>query len=158
MKLINKLNKKLKVKFFNKIDKAVDEVKYGLYARINKNLADKEEKDPGKMSAAIVNELFSLKPTTIESKKYLEENSEKIHSFVKDIKQDNEIKKILPQTHAIRLQGVFKAIGAGGSDEFARVPYNNLEKKGLLLKDIEIMDPRKFIKFAKKYIRSSPDY
>jgi|GEM_PF-2661484 hypothetical protein len=158
MKIIDKLNKKIQLRLFNKIDKAIDQIKYGLYARINKDCGDKGEAEPGLFAAAVVNELFSLPPKTTEAKKYLEQNKNKIDAYISDLKNNDEVREVLTQAMKIRLTVVFRAAGSGVSDNFARIPYNNLDKKGFIKKDSEIMSADQFIKFAKKYIQSSPKY
>ncbi|PIE74741.1 MAG: hypothetical protein CSA18_03500 [Deltaproteobacteria bacterium] len=158
MNLFEKINKKIQTRYFNKIDRAVDEVKFGLYARINLEVQKKNEKEPGLFAAAVVNNMFSLPPKTIEAEKYQRENKKKIEDYIKTIKNDSDKKYALAQALTIRHQVVFNSIGSGGSDDFTRIPLNNMTKKGIITNDIKIITPTQFIKFAKKYFNSSPDY
>lgn len=158
MNLLNKLNKKIKTRFFNKIDKAVDQIKYGLYARINNEVSQEGEKEPGLFAAAVVNELFSLPPKTNEAELFLKENKNRINAYINRIKNDDDKQNAITQALKVRHLVVFNALGSGGSDDFARIPLQNMEKKGIVPVRTDILPPEKFIKFAKKYIQTSPEY
>jgi hypothetical protein len=49
-------------------------------------------------------------------------------------------------------------MGSGGDDSFARKPLNNMQKRGLIMNNTELMTPQQLIKFAKQYFSSSPKY
>ncbi|MGE4518416.1 MAG: hypothetical protein AB7E04_02800 [Desulfobacteraceae bacterium] len=157
MKLLDKLNKKIKIRFFNKVDKAIDQIKFGLYARINNEVKETTE-DPGLFAAAVVNEMFSLPPKTLEAKEYLEENKKEINDYIETLKKDEDVKFVLTQALQVRLKVVLDSIGSGGNDTFARKPLNNMLRRGLILNNTEIMTPAQLIKFAKNYFSSSPEY
>ncbi|MDY0360926.1 MAG: hypothetical protein RBR08_05705 [Desulforegulaceae bacterium] len=157
MKLLDKLNKKIKIRFFNKIDKAIDQVKFGLYARINNEIKDTTE-EPGLFAAAVVNQLFSLPPKNTEAKNFLDQNIKKIDEYIESLKKNEDVKFVLTQALQVRLKVVFDSIGSGGNDTFARKPLNNMQRRGLIMNNTEIMTPAQFIKFAKSYFNSSPEY
>ncbi|MCB9480982.1 MAG: hypothetical protein H6681_04250 [Desulfobacteraceae bacterium] len=157
MKLLDKLNKKIKIRFFNKIDKAIDQVKFGLYARINNEIKENIE-EPGLFAAAVVNQLFSLPPKNAEAKNFLDQNIKKIDEYIESLKKNEDVKFVLTQALHVRLKVVFDSIGSGGDDTFARKPLNNMQRRGLIMNNTEIMNPAQFIKFAKNYFNSSPEY
>ncbi|MDY0132387.1 MAG: hypothetical protein RBR53_06935 [Desulforegulaceae bacterium] len=157
MKLLDKFRKKKKIKFFNKIDRAIDRIKFGLYSRINDEIKETTD-EPGLFAAAVVNEVFSLPPSTLEAKNYLKNNKKKIDDYIDDLKKDEDAKFVITQAMQVRLKVVLETTSSGIDDSFARKPLNNIQRRGLLMNNTEIMTPTQLIKFAKHYYSSSPKY
>ncbi len=134
----------------------MDLVKHGVYNRLKKKFnRTYKDKKSGYLAAAVTNELFSVPPVDTEGKNFLEKNRELIEKKLAEIKNDNEIRKIVTDTLTMRMQLISSSQKSGDIDKKPGAPVANLKKRGLFLKNTEPPSLKQLINMARKFYSSS---
>ena len=137
-------------KFFNSFDAAINHVKHGIYHSLKNELLKKHDDTySGLMAAAVTNEIFALEATTQEAKKFASEHRKSIIAEIQTIKKHPELIRILNICIKLRAKVLYENMPSGTSLTISSRAIDNLKKNGLLLQEIELPTPKKFIRDAK---------
>jgi len=114
----------------NRMNKGVQMVYMGLALQaFSRLLPHYGEEMAAKLSAAVANEVFSITPTTDESRQFLAENRLTVRMFAKTLSQDVECCRLL--SAAMLVKGMLDWSHGRKDSEHTFEPVDKLKKLGL---------------------------
>lgn len=159
MSLLNKLLLFQRKKLFKNFDAAVNHVKHGIYHSLKGEiLKSKDETYSGLLAAAVTNKLFALQPTTEEAKAFALKNKKMIEHELINIKSKKDIVEILNICLRLRAKILYENISSGTVLKINGKAIDNLRKYGLLIPDIDLPEPKKFIIQARKFHKKAMNF
>lgn len=159
MSLLNKLLQYQRKKLIKNFDAAVNHVKHGIYHSLKGEiLKSNDETYSGLLAAAVTNELFALQPTTEEARIFAHKNKKSIENEILNLKTKKEIVEILNICLRLRAKLLYENISSGTVLKINGKAIDNLKKHGLLIQEINLPTPKKFIAKARTFHKKAMNF
>jgi len=159
MSIFNKLLQYQRKKMLKNFDAAVNHVKHGIYHSLkNETLKSNDEAFSGLLAAAVTNELFALQPTTQEAKIFALKNKKAIENEIINLKNKKTIVEMLNICLKLRAKILYENISSGTVSKINGKAIDNLKKYGLLLTDVVLPEPKKFITQARSFHKKAMNF
>ncbi|WP_027359626.1 hypothetical protein [Desulforegula conservatrix] len=159
MSLLNRLLQFPQKKLIKNFDAAVNHVKHGIYHSLKSEfIKSQDETYSGLLAAAVTNELFALQPTTEEARIFALKNKKVIEHQISDLKNKKEITEILNITLRLRAKMIYENVSSGTVIKINGKAIDNLKKYGLLIPDINLPTPKKFIAKARAFHKKAMNF
>ena len=159
MTLLNKLLQFQRKKLIKNFDAAVNHVKHGIYHSLKGEiLKSQDETYSGLLAAAVTNELFALQPTTEEARVFALKNKKAIEHEIGGLKTQKEVVEILNICLRLRAKILYENITSGTVLKINGKAVDNLKRHGLLIPDIDLPTPKKFITKARAFHKKAMNF
>jgi len=159
MSILNRLLQFPQKKLIKNFDAAVNHVKHGIYHSLKGEfIKSQDETYSGLLAAAVTNELFALQPTTEEARIFALKNKKVIEHQISALKNNKEITEILNITLRLRAKMIYENVSSGTVIKINGKAIDNLKKYGLLIPDINLPTPKKFIAKARAFHKKAMNF
>jgi len=134
----------------------VDAVKMGLYRHLVHQFNNQYDPEfSGRLSASVVNEVFSAIAPQEENRRFASENADLIVSKTTEIACNHQFRRII--TDAIRVQMTIRYSDERSDIPLDMDPINKLKKYGILIPGGDQPTPSKFTPDAYEFLGQSPE-
>jgi hypothetical protein len=156
MGLISTLFPNRKKKMFRKIDNAIDQVKHGTYNYLFTDYVERFERDfAGKLSASVVNELFSEKPVDAAGEMFLSDNRKTVEEELVKVAAYEGPAKMVAEAVLLKSTIIFSHLKSGDYDKNTGKAILRLKKLGIIQGEHKTRSTAAFIAAAGKYFGKS---
>ena len=146
MKFANIFKKRL----YKKVLSAVEMVKVGILDRLSERYQPEYGKEAADLlAAAVVNELFSHKPSDSFLQEFSEINKEVVERKISKLTNDEEIRHVVAQT--FRVEAIVCSDEDGNLPDSLLAALENLERLGMLVPGEESPTPKSFVRMANEF-------
>jgi len=159
MSFLNRLIQIQRKKQFKNFDAGVNHVKHGIYHSLKGEiLKSHDETYSGLLAAAVTNQLFALQPTTEEARTFALKNKKAIEHELINLNNKKDIVEILNICLRLRAKILYENISSGTVLKINGKAIDNLKKYGLLIAEIDLPTPQKFITHARKFHKKAMNF